>query len=76
MIFCKQARYDELKKLLYTIAQENDFAVYIVYGDLPLRIMARDLPQTKEEFLEIKGISPAFINNYFDRFAEITNKYK
>ena len=70
------ARYEELRKLRYVIAQENDFPAYIVCGELSLRIMARDLPQTEEDFLEIKGIGPAFINNYYNRFAEITRKYR
>jgi ATP-dependent DNA helicase RecQ len=70
------ARYEELRKLRWVIAQENDFAAYMVCGELSLRIMARDLPQTEEDFLEIKGIGPVFINNYYNRFAEITRKYR
>ncbi|MBQ7740693.1 MAG: HRDC domain-containing protein [Eubacterium sp.] len=66
--------YERLRQLRNTIAKENDIPAYVVCGEMPLRIIAKELPETPEEFLAIKGIGKGFIEKYYDYFIKNIRK--
>lgn len=62
--------YKRLRRIRYRIASREELPAYSICNDLPLRKMARNLPTTYDEMLEIKGIGHNFIEKYADRFIE------
>ena len=68
--------YERLRVLRNEIAKEEDYAAYVVCGELPLRKIAQIAPITNEEMIEIKGIGPAFIEKYATRFIAEIKRFK
>ena len=68
--------YERLRVLRNEIAKEEDYAAYVVCGELPLRKIAQTAPVTNEEMIEIKGIGPAFIEKYATRFIAEIKRFK
>ena len=74
----ESSRYDEalferLRRLRRTIADERRVPPYIVFSDVSLRQMARDLPSDEPAFLRISGVGEKKLRDFGQRFlAEIT----
>jgi ATP-dependent DNA helicase RecQ len=69
---CDEVLFQSLRTLRKTIADEKSVPPYVIFGDLPLRHMARRYPQTKADFLNIPGVGSQKLDDYGQAFmAEI-----
>ncbi len=69
---CDEALFHTLRALRKTIADEKSVPPYVIFGDLPLRHMARRYPQSKADFLNIPGVGSQKLDDYGSLFmAEI-----
>ena len=67
--------FQQLRKLRTAIASEANVPPYIVFSDRTLQEMARDLPQTPDELLEINGVGQRKLENFGERFLEAIRQY-
>ncbi len=67
--------FTELKKLRYSIAQEENMPAYIVFNDKSLRAMASNLPVTENQFLAISGVGMNKMERYGEKFMEVIRKF-
>ncbi len=69
---CDEILFQSLRTLRKSIADEKSLPPYIIFGDTPLRHMARRYPQTKTDFLNIPGVGSQKLEDYGQAFmAEI-----
>lgn len=69
---CDEPLFHALRALRKTIADEKSVPPYVIFGDTPLRHMARRYPQTKADFLNIPGVGTQKLDDYGQPFmAEI-----
>jgi ATP-dependent DNA helicase RecQ len=66
--------FEKLRALRAKIAKEEDKPAYIIFGDKTLHEMAKFIPQTKEEMLEINGIGEVKFERYGQQFLEMLSK--
>ncbi len=55
-IVCDEALFERLRRLRKKLADERNVPAYIVFSDVSLRQMARDLPSNESEFRCISGV--------------------
>lgn len=67
--------YERLRDLRYSIAAEQKVPAYIVFTNAALSDMARKLPVTEEEFLEVSGVGKAKAEMYGERFIKEIKSY-
>ena len=67
--------FEELRELRYKIAQENAIAHFIIFHDSSLKEMATYFPNSKEEFLKIKGVGLKKYESYGEQFMEVIRNY-
>ncbi len=73
-ILCDEALFERLRRLRRTLADSRHVPPYIVFSDVSLRQMARDLPRDESSFLRISGVGEKKLREFGDRFlAEITS---
>jgi ATP-dependent DNA helicase RecQ len=71
-ILCDEVLFDRLKALRRSLADELSVPAYIVFGDVSLREMARDLPVTRSALSQITGVGEKKLETFGDAFlAEI-----
>ena len=64
--------FERLRELRRRLAAEQSVPAYVVFADAALADMARRVPATREEFLEVSGGGAAKLERYGDVFlAEI-----
>lgn len=69
---CDETLFHALRNLRKTIADEKSVPPYVIFGDTPLRHMARRYPQSKADFLNIPGVGSQKLEDYGQAFmAEI-----
>lgn len=68
--------FAELKKLRYSISQQENVPAYIIFNDKSLKAMASDLPVTENQFLAISGVGMNKMEQYGDGFMEVIRKFK
>jgi ATP-dependent DNA helicase RecQ len=69
---CDEALFHTLRALRKAIADEKSLPPYVIFGDTPLRHMARRYPQSKADFLNIPGVGSQKLEDYGQTFmAEI-----
>mgnify|MGYP000244670753 CR=1 FL=1 len=68
--------FEELRKLRYKIASEENVPAYIVFGDKSLKEMAADLPTIENEFLAISGVGMNKMEQFGEEFMEVIKKFK
>jgi ATP-dependent DNA helicase RecQ len=69
---CDEGLFQALRTLRKTLADEKSVPPYVIFGDTPLRHMARRYPQTKADFLNIPGVGTQKLDDYGSPFmAEI-----
>ncbi|HEY0839905.1 MAG TPA: RecQ family ATP-dependent DNA helicase [Vulgatibacter sp.] len=59
-----QAAFAALKELRTSLAKAEAVPAFVVFNDRSLRAFARDLPQTREAFLDIPGAGPVKWDRY------------
>lgn len=65
-----RALLEQLRLLRRQIAEEEDRPAFMVFNDRALRQMASTRPQTRAEFLAIKGVGPAKFEQYGEQFLQ------
>lgn len=67
--------FEKLRALRSEIAQEENKAPYMIFGDGTLREMSIKYPISKEEMLEISGVGEIKYDRYGENFIEIIKEY-
>jgi ATP-dependent DNA helicase RecQ len=67
-IDCDELLFEKLRLLRKSQADSLGVPPYIVFGDNSLRLMARELPTTDEEFLTISGVGERKLRDYGEEF--------
>jgi len=65
-----QKLFDALRTLRKEMAEESGQPPYIIFSDESLRAMARDKPQSRSDFLNIKGVGEKKLLLYGTSFLE------
>lgn len=65
-----------LRGLRLEISKENGLPPYIIFADKTLKNMARSLPETKEQMLEVSGVGEVKFARYGQKFLELIAEYK
>ena len=65
----------QLRQLRNSICDSGDMPIYLVAGTTTLEEMARYLPQTPEELLNINGFGKAKADRYGNQFLEVITRY-
>jgi len=68
-IECDDALFDKLRTLRKRLADERSVPAYIIFGDNTLRHMARNYPQTPEEFSRISGVGEKKCAEFAETFT-------
>jgi ATP-dependent DNA helicase RecQ len=63
--------FERLRALRKRIADSEGVPAYIVFSDAVLRGMARELPRSRAELLQVSGIGPVKLERYGDAFLEV-----
>ena len=63
--------YARLADLRSKISKEEGCPPYMVFSNRALEGMARSIPQTRADLLEIPGIGPAKVEQYADKFLSL-----
>jgi len=66
-----QEVFEKLRALRKEIAEESGVPAFVVFGDVSLRAMARDLPATTEQFTRIPGVGAKKLQNYGKQFISL-----
>ena len=61
--------FQALKETRLQIAREKGVPAFMIFSDATLREMAHHKPQTKKEFLSIKGVGNQKLDEYFEGFV-------
>jgi ATP-dependent DNA helicase RecQ len=63
--------FESLKLLRRKLADEMGVPAYIVFSDASLRDMARQRPQTLDEFRKIRGVGDRKTEDFGEEFIEL-----
>lgn len=64
-----------LKKVRFALAKRENVPVYVVFSNATLTDMARKMPTTREEFLEVSGVGYKKAEKYADAFLNAIRRY-
>jgi len=67
--------FDQLRKLRRELADQAGMPSYIIFSDRALVEMAKRLPQTSEQFLNINGVGAVKLANYGEAFLKLIRDY-
>ena len=67
--------FEKLKALRMQEAQRLQVPPYVVFGDKSLIQMAKDMPKTSEDFLEIYGVADRKLEQFGEQFMEVIREY-
>ena len=75
-----EAEYDDalfqiLRQLRTRLASERGVPPYVIFGDAPLREMARRYPQDKRAFLNVRGVGEAKLQDLGPQFIAAIREY-
>jgi len=62
--------FEQLRELRRELAKEQGVPPYIVFGDAPLRAMAREKPTNDDAFLAINGVGQNKLDRYGPAFLD------
>ena len=68
--------YEKLVAKRKDICEEKRIPPYIIFHNTALEEMSFYMPDTKEKFLEIKGVGSKKYDNYGELFMDIIKEYK
>ncbi|SHI49801.1 ATP-dependent DNA helicase RecQ [Mesonia phycicola] len=71
----KETLFENLRKLRYTIAKEEDIPAYLVFNDATLKEIERERPLTDEDFMNISGVGQRKLEVYGDLFMAEIKKF-
>ena len=71
-ITCDEILFERLRELRKKLADERDVPAYIIFSDVGLRQMARNYPQSEDDFARISGVGEKKLREFGGFFlAEI-----
>jgi ATP-dependent DNA helicase RecQ len=73
---CDQALFSQLSQLRQTFAQKSRVPAFVIFGDKSLIEMAKNLPTTQAEMLQINGVGPVKWERYGEAFLDVIIRYK
>ena len=73
-ISCDEGVFERLRVLRKKLADERNVPAYIVFSDMSLRQMARDLPKNSEQFRQISGVGDKKLAEFGSVFIEEIKK--
>ena len=68
--------FTALKKIRYAISKKEKMPAYIIFNDKSLKLMASELPVTKNEFLAISGVGMNKMEKYGEEFMNVIRRFK
>lgn len=68
--------FDLLREVRKEIADSRGVPAFIIFGDVALRQMARDLPRTSEDFLKISGVGDKKLKEFGEIFTQVISAYE
>ena len=74
-IVCDEALFERLRRLRRTLADARNVPAYVVFSDVSLRQMARDLPRDEPAFLRITGVGDKKLREFGHLFLADINAY-
>ncbi|MEE9405611.1 MAG: RQC domain-containing protein, partial [Algisphaera sp.] len=70
-----EALFEQLRELRRETAKEQGVPPYIVFGDAPLRAMARQKPTDNDAFLAVNGVGQNKLDRYGPSFLDTIQNY-
>lgn len=70
-----QTLFEKLRELRMQIAKAEEIPPYVVFDDKTLKNLCRELPQSHEQMLNIKGVGEVRLEKYGQPFLEAIAKY-
>lgn len=67
--------FNRLRDIRMTISKELNVPPYVIFSDTTLRDLARYLPESKNDFLNIKGIGEKKYKQFGDRFNTVLSEW-
>ena len=74
-IVCDETLFEILRTLRREIADRLAVPAYIVFGDVALREMARDVPTSRDALSAITGVGEVKLERFGDAFLEAIREY-
>lgn len=74
-IVCDEALFEVLRTLRRSLADELGVPAYIVFGDVTLREMARDMPVTRAALAAVTGVGAKKLEQFGDAFVAAIRQY-
>ncbi len=69
-IVCDETLFERLRQLRKRLADERNVPAYIIFGDVSLRQMARDLPRNEQDFARISGVGEKKLKEFGKVFLD------
>jgi len=70
-----QGLFEELRILRKQLADKRKVPPFVIFPDTALRQMARDLPQSPEQFIRITGVGRQKLEQFGPAFIQIISEY-
>ena len=67
-IACDETLFERLRELRKKIADERDVPAYIIFSDVSLRQMARNYPESENDFARISGVGEKKLREFGEVF--------
>src|SRR5476651_1125742 len=67
-ITCDEALFERLRELRKKLADERDVPAYIIFSDVSLRQMARNYPESENDFARISGVGEKKLREFGEVF--------
>jgi ATP-dependent DNA helicase RecQ len=72
---CDVVLFERLRVLRKRLAAERDAPAFVIFGDAALRQMARDYPQTPDDFLRVSGVGQSKLAEFGETFVSEIKAY-
>jgi len=67
-IICDEVLFERLRELRKKLADERDVPAYIIFSDVALRQMARNYPESENDFTRISGVGEKKLREFGEVF--------
>ncbi|SDT93533.1 ATP-dependent DNA helicase RecQ [Verrucomicrobium sp. GAS474] len=75
-IACDEQLFQRLRTLRKELADQRNVPAYVIFSDVTLRLMARDLPFSLEEIGQIGGVGQKKLAEFGEAFLESIRTYR
>ena len=71
----KDTLFERLRKLRYSIAQQEDIPAYLIFNDATLKEIERERPLSESDFLAISGVGEHKMEKYGELFIQEIQRF-